>query len=198
MNPLPPRVSRRSATRREIALPCQVVRERDFRLVAERTLDVSIDGMLVPLDRSLAENVAVGDSVILSFEIPGIWVDAEGTVARIIQGRRPSDDGRACGIVFDAIGAATRAALAGYLHGRPPPLPRRGPMARMRRGLEGPRLADELVMASFLPMPELVDEADVLEDEGDDEALGILREVALAWKRLVLADVEPDAESDAG
>jgi hypothetical protein len=90
------------------------------------------------------------------------------------------------------MGIASRAALAGYLHGRPPPLPRRGPLARLRRGLPAPALADQIEMHRFLPIPALalVDEADVLDDDGDDEALGILREVASAWKRLVLAEAD--------
>ena len=74
-----------------------------------------------------------------------MWIDAEASVTRVVHGRRPGDEGMAIGVTFDVISPASRAALAGYLHGRPPPLPRRGPMARLRRGAPAPRLADHPV-----------------------------------------------------
>src|SRR5689334_5653386 len=89
------RSSRRSAARREVVLPCQVVREHDFKLIADRTLDISVEGLLLPL----RTRVLTGESLIVSFAIPGIWIDAEATVARVIHGRRPGDDGLALGIV---------------------------------------------------------------------------------------------------
>jgi hypothetical protein len=176
-----PRVTRRTSTRRDVVIPCQAVREHDFTLIADQTLDVSVDGLLVPIER----RVLTGETVIVSFRIPGTWIDAEGTVTRVVHGRRPSDEGMAVGIVFDVISPASRAALAGFLHGRPPPLPRRGPLARLRRGLDAPQLADQMAMESVLA-PEIVSDLDV-EDviEDDFDPLGILQEVATAWKRLV-------------
>ena len=112
------RTSRRSAARRHVALACQAVRERDFRLVADRTLDLSPEGVLLPVDR----RVGAGEAMIVSFEIPGAWIDAEATVTRVIEGRRPGDDGLAIGVRFDVIAPSSRAALAAFLHGRPPPL----------------------------------------------------------------------------
>ncbi|MBX3189034.1 MAG: PilZ domain-containing protein [Labilithrix sp.] len=189
------RPSRRIATRREVLLPCQAVRERDFKLLADRTLDVSVDGLLLPVN----EHILTGETLIVSFPIPGTWIDAEATVTRVVHGRRPGDDGLAIGVLFDVISPASRAALAGFLHGRPPPLPRRGPLARMRRGAEAPRLADELTM-DLLVGPEqlasLDDIEDLMEEESalpalsaeEQDALGILREVAAAWKRLVVSN----------
>jgi hypothetical protein len=175
--------SRRSASRRQVVLPCQAVRERDFVLIADRTLDISVDGLLLPLRRP----VLTGEALIVSFAIPGMWIDAEATIARVIHGRRPGDDGLAIGVVFDDIAPSARAALAGFLHGRPEPLPRRGPLARLRRGEGVPQLADAALMQQvLLPQIELVDPADVvLEDDGDEvDGLGVLRAVVDAWQSL--------------
>src|SRR4029079_18152476 len=81
--------------------------------------------------------LAIGEPLIVSFQIPGTWIDPEATVARVIHGRPPGDEGMALGALFTVISPSARAALAGYLHGRPPPLPRRGPLARLPRGADG-------------------------------------------------------------
>ena len=159
--------SRRTATRRAVVLPCQAVRESDFKLIADQTLDVSVDGVLLPI----AEPILTGEQLIVSFSIPGKWIDAEATVVRV-----------------DVIDPSARAALAGYLHGRPPPLPRRGPLARLRRGLEAPQLADFALMGSALEVPDdFASDVDIedLKDEEEASALGVLCEIASAWKRLV-------------
>lgn len=188
---VPARASRRISTRRGVMLPCQAVRERDFKLIADRTLDISVDGVLLPMGDD--ERVQTGDTLILSFPIPGMWIDAEASVTRVVRGRRPGDDGAACGVIFDVISPSARAALAGYLHGKPPPLPRRGPLARLRRGEESPRLADQFVMEQLLvgaamPFAAVEDVEDVSEPDDTVDALGILRELAAAWKRLALAE----------
>jgi len=144
--------SRRHVTRREVRVPCQAVREHDFKLIANRTLDVSTEGMLIPLERK----VLTGEAIIVSFEIPGMWIDAEAVVARIVHGRRPGDDGLAAGLVFDRLTPAARAALAGFLHARREPTPRR---------------------PSLLAISNVIDTKDV-------DALGILRAVASAWAAL--------------
>ena len=187
------RASRRISTRRGVTLPCQAVRERDFKLIADRTLDISVDGLLLPLQHE--EQVLTGETLILSFPIPGMWIDAEASVTRVVHGRRPGDEGPACGVLFDVISPSARAALAGFLHGKPPPLPRRGPLARLRRGGEAPRLADQAIMENLVnaPVPFVcaadIDEVDDREDGADGvDALGILRELAAAWKRLALVE----------
>ena len=135
------RSSRRLSMRRAVSITCQAVRERDFKMIATRTLDVSSDGVLLPISFP----VLTGEPIIISFEIPGMWIDAEASVTRVVHGRRPGDDGLAIGVTFDVISPAARSALAGFLHGRPPPLPRRGPLSRLRRGAPAPRLADHPV-----------------------------------------------------
>ena len=172
------RTSRRASSRREVTLPCQAVREHDFSLIGERSCDLSIEGMLLPLRRP----ALTGDSLIVSFQIPGLWLDCEATVARIVHGRRPGDDGPAVGLRFDRMAPAARAALAGYLHGRRSPLPRRGPLARLRRGQIPPQLADETSMAS--PLADLAD----IEDDDTIDGLGIFRAVIGAWKELAPPD----------
>ena len=184
------RASRRIATRRGVTLPCQAVRERDFKLIADRTLDISVDGLLLPV----AEHVLTGETLIISFPIPGMWIDAEASVTRVVHNRRPGDDVLACGVLFDVISPSARAALAGYLHGKPPPLPRRGPLARLRRGGDVPQLADHDVMqqlvmgsASYASFASSDDVEEVEEKQDEVDAVGILRELASAWKRLVHA-----------
>jgi hypothetical protein len=189
------RESRRGSSRRELVVPCQAVREHDFKLIADRTLDISADGLLLPL----RTRVFTGETLIVSFAIAGLWIDAEATVARVVHGRRPGDDGLAVGIVFHHIAPSARAALAGFLHGRRPPLPRRGPLARLRRGEHAPQLADEAVMQGLLP--ELADARDVMDDDEEPvgeptqtsdivvDGLGVLRAVVGAWQSLLVSEV---------
>ncbi|MBN9168181.1 MAG: PilZ domain-containing protein [Myxococcales bacterium] len=178
----------RQSSRREVMLPCQAVREHDFKLIADRTLDISIDGLLLPL----RTRVLTGESLIVSFAIPGMWIDLEATVARIIHGRRPGDDGLAAGVIFDRISPAARAALAGFLHGRRSPLQRRGPLARLRPGALAPQLADETLMQNMLlPTPGIEEIADVTDEAIDDDddgvdGLGVLRAVVGAWQSLIV------------
>lgn len=183
------RSSRRISTRRGVTLPCQAVRERDFKLIADRTLDISVDGLLLPVE----EHILTGETLILSFPIPGMWIDAEATVTRVVHNRRPGDDGLACGVLFDVITSSARAALAGFLHGKPPPLPRRGPLARLRRGADSPQLADQSIMQHLVhaepPFASAEDIEEIQEtpaSPGTVDTVGILRELASAWKRLVL------------
>ncbi len=180
------RASRRASSRRDVVLPCQAVREHDFVLIADRTLDISNDGLLLPLRR----RVLTGESLIVSFQIPGMWIDVEATVARVIHGRRPGDDGLAAGVIFDRLSPSARAALAGFLHGRRSPLPRRGPLARLRRGQAAPQLADAVAMQEMTLAPLTVDVTDdaldVDEDHGNIDGLDVLRAVVGAWQQLVV------------
>jgi hypothetical protein len=168
--------SRRASTRRDVVIPCQVIRKSDFKLVAERTIDLSTDGLLV----SAKETPAIGEQVIVSFSVPGAWIDADGVVTRIVHNRRPGDDGLAIGIFFGLVEPSMKTALMLFLHGKPPPLPRRGPLARLRRGLPAPILADEGIMTTGLP---LADERDI-EDDDEIDPGAILRAVVTAWREL--------------
>src|SRR5580700_5233114 len=91
----------RRALRRSIHVDCQVVRERDFRLIGSRGVDLSPAGMLVMAQ----EPVLTGEPVIVAFRLPrsAYWFDAEATIARVVHGRRPGDVGRCLAIEFDEL-----------------------------------------------------------------------------------------------
>jgi hypothetical protein len=113
----------RRALRRAVRVDCQVVRERDFRLIGSRGVDLSPAGMLVMAQ----ETVLTGEPVIVSFRLPrsAYWFDAEATVARIVHGRRPGDLGRCLGLEFAALDADVDSFLCGALRGVAPRLPMR-------------------------------------------------------------------------
>jgi hypothetical protein len=106
------------------------------------------------------------------------------------------------GAIFDVISPASRAALAGFLHGRPPPLPRRGPLARLRRGEGAPRLADHVVMQApvcvpttrppkVIPVPviDIDDDAEEITHAEAIDAQSLICALVGAWKQLA-NDVE--------
>jgi hypothetical protein len=115
----------RRAFRREVILRCQVVRERDFRLVSDLALDLSTAGMLV----STEHRVLTGEELLVSFRPPrsSQWLDVSATVTRVIHGRRPTDRGRCLGIAFHGLDAASHRVLFHHLRGLPPPEPARLP-----------------------------------------------------------------------
>jgi hypothetical protein len=109
--------SRRREVRRSVRLACHARRMDDWRLVGDRVLDLSPEGMLLLSD----ERVEEGATLVVSFqatELP-IWFDTCATVARIVQGRRPSDTGRALGVHFDTLPAVQRLILRGHLRALP-------------------------------------------------------------------------------
>ncbi len=108
----------RNAFRRSVFLPCQVVRERDFRLVSSLALDLSTEGILV----LTGERVLTGENLLVSFRSPkgADWFDIEATVARVIHGRRPGDRGRCLGLQFDRVGEADSLRLFEGIRGLPP------------------------------------------------------------------------------
>ena len=113
----------RREVRRAVGLTCQVVRERDFRLIADQAVDLSPDGMLVSSDHDLE----VGEALIVSFKATqlGLWFDTDACVTRVIKGRRPGDRGRGIGLSFSSLDRVKRLILRGHLRRVPPPLPRR-------------------------------------------------------------------------
>jgi hypothetical protein len=109
--------NRRREMRRMIKLSCRVRRLDDWRLLGDRTLDLSPQGMLVLSD----ERVEEGLECVVSFqatELP-IWFDACARVTRVVEGRRPGDGGRALGVHFETLPAVSRLILRGHLRRHP-------------------------------------------------------------------------------
>ncbi len=119
----PVRAMHRGAFRRAVRLPCQVVRERDFRLIGGLALDLSPEGMLAVS----SERVLTGEPVIVSFrsERVGRWFDAQATIARVIHARRAGDAMPCFGLSFHHTDAEFREGLFQALRRLPPPVPRR-------------------------------------------------------------------------
>lgn len=115
--------TQRRILRRAVRSRCQAVGMEGFRLLGERVLDLSPYGMMVAADAE----AHTGESVLISFEVPGErkWLDAEATVARVIEGWRPFDPGYAIGLRFTDISLDARLLLRDRLHGLPPPVPTR-------------------------------------------------------------------------
>ncbi len=113
----------RREVRRSVKLTCQVVREKDFTLVSDQAVDLSPDGMLVLSDRDLSP----GENVFVTFRATslGLWFDTEARVARVVNGRRRGDRGRAIGLSFSTLDRVKRLILRGHLRRVPPPVPRR-------------------------------------------------------------------------
>jgi len=114
----------RRAVRRAVRTSCQAVEMDAFRLFGERVLDLSPRGMLVRCDG----DARVGDSVIVSFQTPGLdclWLEAEAEVARIVQGYRTGDRGPSAGLTFTYFEKSARNELLSRLAGLPPPVPQR-------------------------------------------------------------------------
>jgi hypothetical protein len=113
----------RRALRRSIRVDCQVVRERDFRLVGSRGIDLSPKGMLVLSQ----EPVLTGEPLFVSFRLPqGLyWFDSQATVARVVHGRRPGDMARSFGVEFETLDPDCQWFLGLALRRVPPPLPKR-------------------------------------------------------------------------
>jgi hypothetical protein len=133
--------SGRRPARRATDIPCQAVRFSDFRLVADRIVDLSPSGMRV----TPAEAVLTGETLIVSFRTPrwGRWVDLEAIVTRVQHGRRAGDGARSLGLEFEFLDAHGRFVLEQSLAWMPPvpPRPRPGRRAtapRLERLLRGP------------------------------------------------------------
>ena len=125
--------NRRGALRHAVQIPCQVVRERDFRLVGDLIVDLSTSGMLV----TPADPVLTGERVIASFRLPSstFWIDVEATVARVAHGRRPTEHTRAIALEFDKLPGLTELVLGAALQWIPPAPPRPRPGRRSTPGL---------------------------------------------------------------
>lgn len=98
--------------------PCQVVRERDFQLVADRIENLSSWGMLV----GPADPVLTGERVLVSFQLPdgSGWFDAFARVTRVVHGRRTRETSRQLGLEFESLRPYERYRLRRALGGVPP------------------------------------------------------------------------------
>jgi hypothetical protein len=87
--------------RRAVRTRCEVVRERDFKLVGTRVLDLSTRGMLLETDIA----ILTGEDLVVSFKSPTSdrWYDCGATVARVLHCRRRHDKRRAVGVAFDPL-----------------------------------------------------------------------------------------------
>lgn len=117
-----------------MAIGCQVVRERDFRLVGKQTFDLSPDGMLVPME----DELVVGENLIVTFQTTqlGIWFDTEAVVTRMLHGRRDYDERPCFSLGFSTLDRVKRFVLRGHLRRVPPPLPKRAPRIDWGKSLE--------------------------------------------------------------
>ena len=123
----------RGSSRHTVKIACQVVRERDFSLIADRVVDLSATGALVgPADPALT-----GERLIVSFRIPRstVWIDAEATVTRVVHGRRPGEFSRSLAIEFDDLEALQRFMLQEALRIVPPSPPKSAPGRRSSQSL---------------------------------------------------------------
>ena len=136
---IPPLTHHRNP-RRIVRAKCQVVRERDFRLVADQVVDLSPTGALV----MPADPVLTGEHVILSFKLPHIpyWLDTEAVVARVVHGRRPGEHTRGLALTFQGLSGISRYMIEQSLRYLPPAPP------SFRTGRrENPNLLKDLVGA---------------------------------------------------
>lgn len=125
--------SERLGLRRRVRLPCQVVHERDFRLLSNLCLDISPRGMrvralpgLFSLDAD-EPPIARGSEVLVSFRVPdaGVHMDLNAVVSRIAAGRRRGEREQSLGLSFVGISALEGMILSARLKGYPPPVPMR-------------------------------------------------------------------------
>jgi hypothetical protein len=136
--------NRRGEIRRALRLGCRVRRADGLRLVGDRALDLSPQGVLVLSD----DRLDPGTELLVSFissDFP-IWFDTRATVARVVEGRRPRDYGRAIALRFESLPAVSRLILRGHLRKIPPTLPQREPPPDLlaRRGPDYARMIREI------------------------------------------------------
>lgn len=143
------RVARfRRTDRHVVAARGQAVALDGFRLVGDRFLDASAEGVLLACD----ERVELGEAMLVSFPVPGsdLVFDAEAEVVRVIRGERPGDPGYCAGLRFTSFDRKDRLALGIDLRVLPL-VPR-----RVRWGMERPvplrRVKGPVVVRAILPV----------------------------------------------
>jgi hypothetical protein len=125
--------NRRKTRRHAVRIPCQVVRERDFRLISDAVLDLSMSGMVVTAAHWVfGQSLLTGDRLIVSFQLPrsAFWVDTEATVTRVARGRRRGENAPALALEFDPLPLFMKQRMRGALRRSPPPAPQPRPGRR--------------------------------------------------------------------
>ena len=107
--------------RHRIRIPCQVVRMRDFKLVADSIVNLSLGGILV----GPSDPVLTGEPLFISFKLPcsGEWIDSDAVVARVVHGRRDEDETRQLGVRFGLLSPSAIAAVRAQIRRAPPVSP---------------------------------------------------------------------------
>ncbi len=104
---------KRDGKRVQQVMAAEVVREEAFQRVSTEVVDVSRGGLRV----RTAAPVLTGEDVLLTFTLGQYQVDAVAYVARVIHGRRPSDDGqRYLGLKFTHVDQQSERVLKNWLH----------------------------------------------------------------------------------
>jgi hypothetical protein len=119
-------VNQRAILRHAVRMPCEVIRDRGFRILAKQALDLSPEGIQVVLEPGV--DVEPGEKVLVGFKATNLrmWFDLEATTSRVVCGRRPLDGGvQTLGLRFTEVRPVLRHILRGALRRVPPPLPRR-------------------------------------------------------------------------
>ncbi len=103
--------------RHRVRTECVVRAQRDDRLIADETFDLSWSGVRA---RALAAT-RVGERVRVSIRIPGstTWLDADGVVARVCPSRRAGDEPAAVGVRMDRMDGMLRLLLGTVLRHYP-------------------------------------------------------------------------------
>jgi uncharacterized membrane protein len=125
--------NRRKTRRHAVRIPCQVVRERDFRLISDAVVDLSVSGMVVTAAHWVfGQSILTGERLIVSFQLPStlVWVDTQATVTRVARGRRRGENAPALALEFDPLPLITQLRMRGALRRWPPPPPQPRPGRR--------------------------------------------------------------------
>ncbi len=114
--------SQRKSTRRAVRVDCQVIREKDFKLLGQSALNISADGLLLK-SRFRAQK---GEALLISFRVPGTnqWIDTEATVARFESSDSPRK-AHTIGVAFESLDSESKRLLRAKISRFPPTLPTR-------------------------------------------------------------------------
>ena len=125
------RVPMPRSPRHSVQIPAQIVRLHDFRLLADCIENLSVGGALA----GPSGCAAPGEKLIVSFQVPGsqVWLDVDAVVARVIQGRRPTDRGPQLGLRFETLSDKSEKLLLRVLQQAPPSAPKTRPGRRDKR-----------------------------------------------------------------